>query len=191
MQDGADASVSGGGVEEEYLDFVRGVEDLSQFRLSEGLCLSRPGSRRLEASDQAAALAGLGELAVRNVELLPIVMAIVGSTTFGNGDRTEHEAGLFRTARACLGRQRFAIREASDQHPSSSDDGLTFGSLWRPWTRAEKLVVLEALRALCEGWQGPGWAAFRMAEAEGVLLQVPGAQPELVVRQVAGREPGR
>lgn len=133
------------------------LESLEAFRLHERSKASRRGNFaafRIQDARVAGACAVLAPL-VRGTLADPALAVIKGMRRYAS--TKEWEAELFANAREALRQPYYDVDRATGPEPCRASDAT------RDFTLEEKLLMLETLSSLCDGWMGPGWCAQRLA----------------------------
>lgn len=145
------------------------VDSLRAFRNAEVSHLGRTSHRAMFMITRervSSAVVTLGHLAARP-RLTEVALRVVQGMNPHAGVR-DWEAGLFQSAARALGEPFVDVERATGPEPSRWSDATS------PHRVDDKLLVLETIRSLCDGWTGPGWAANLLAVQLGVVLpQIP------------------
>jgi len=146
------------------LDSLRSFDYAERSQLGRGQYVTR-GRGWMKQHDRASAgaIVVLGQMAQRHYALLDVALAVISAMN-PHASIAEWNARLFSSAREVL------RREYDDVEKRSGPEPFRHSECVRPYTRAEKLLVLETLRSLTDEWMGPGWAAQRAAQELGVKL---------------------
>lgn len=102
-------------------------------------------------------MVAMGRLVATRRTLLDVAMAVLRSVN-PHSSRAEWEAKLFESAREALS------HDYDDVERRSGPESVRQRDCVRPYSREEKLIVLETLASLCRSWIGVGWAAQRLAD---------------------------
>lgn len=111
----------------------------------------------------AGAIIKLGQMAAGSRRLLGVALAIIKSMNPHAASRDWH-AKLFESAATALSKPHVDVERATGPESCRWSDATT------SYTTSEKLIVLETVHSLCDGWCGPGWAASDLAAELGVHL---------------------
>jgi hypothetical protein len=107
----------------------------------------------------------MGRMARRHRALLDVSKAVLRGCN-PHASRAEWCAALFENALGVLRGQYDDVERRSGPEVGRLSDYV------RPYTRAEKLLVLEVLRSIADEFIGIGWAAKRAAEEMGIMQQI-------------------
>jgi hypothetical protein len=113
----------------------------------------------------STAVVALGHLA-RRPRLAGVALEVIRSMNPHAAVR-DWEASLFLSAGVKLAKPFVDVERATGPEPSRWSDATS------PHTLADKLLVLETVRSLCDGWIGVSWTAQDLARELGVILPVP------------------
>jgi hypothetical protein len=149
-----------------YQKFKEEVETLRSFHLHSMSHLGRMGHQsmfRITDDRTANLLIVIGTMMRRQPRLTSVGLAIIRAVN-PNAASKEWHANLFSAAASALSLPYVDVDAATGPEPCRWSDAT------KPYTLGEKLLVLETLASVCDGWIGPGWAAQRLAAELGVLL---------------------
>jgi hypothetical protein len=142
-----------------YQRWLDNLDSLEAFRLATRSAMSRYGhcaGFRITDERNAKLLTTMGSLATRYRALVDVAYAVVKATNPYSSVK-EWEAKLYEAAAAVLKHGYYDVDLHTGPEPCRRSDAE------RPYTRAEKLATLEALRSLCDNYIGPGWCAQQLA----------------------------
>jgi len=145
--------------------FRERIDSLQAFHLAANSFAGRGGYRSsfMVTTDRVAhAVTELGRLMMRG-RLVEVTLEIIRGMN-PHAASKDWQAGLFRSAAAALGKPHIDVERATGPESCRWSDVTT------SYTLAEKLLVYETVRSLCDDWIGPGWASTDLAAELGVLL---------------------